>query len=150
MNLRNFSAAFILLMAALFTITSCGKDDEEVRQKVTNNITQGTWRITNFDDDGEERKDQFDGYAFTFASNGTLTATKAGSPTQTGTWSITDGDENSDILDDLDFNISFPSAGEPFVFMNDDWDIVAYDSDELDLSEVAGPLQTDLLSFQKN
>ena len=150
MNLRNFTAAFILLLAGLFTMTSCGKDDEEIRVQVTNNITQGTWRITNFDDDGDEKKDLFDGYSFTFASNGTLTATKTGAATQTGTWSITDGDENNDILDDLDFNINFPGAIEPFVSMNDDWDIVAFDSDELDLSEVAGPLDTDLLSFQKN
>lgn len=149
MNIKNFTAALILMLTGLFVMTSCGKDDDDVRERVTNNITQGTWRITNFDDDGEEKKDLFDGYTFTFASSGVLTATKTGAAPQVGTWSITDGDENNNLLDDLDFNINFPAAITPFDALNDDWDIAMSDSDELDLSEAAG-LATDLLSFQKN
>jgi hypothetical protein len=147
MNSRFFTAALILL-AGLFIATSCGKDDEEIRTQIENNITQGTWRITNFDDSNVDKTDNFTGFNFTFGDNGTLTATN-GVLTYTGTWSITDGDENDDILDDLDFNISFAQVNE-FGDLNDDWDIFAQSATKLELTEAGGISDTDLLTFTKN
>src|SRR5687768_4570766 len=118
MNLRHFTLALILA-SALFTMTSCGKDDEELKVQITNNITKGTWRITNFDDDLTDKTDLFNGFNFTFAPGGGLTATN-GTQTFTGSWNIVDGDENDDILDDLDFNISFAQTNQ-FGDLNDDW-----------------------------
>lgn len=149
MNLRNFTAALLLMLAGLFTITSCGKDDEKIRTQIENNITEGTWRITNFDDSGVDKKDNFDGFTFIFTEAGLLTATN-GIITQAGTWSITDGDEDDDILDDLDFNINFTAPLPEFEDLNDDWDIESQSVDKLNLIEVGGITDTDLLTFQKN
>ena len=147
MNLRHFTLALILA-SALLTMTSCGKDDEKLTVQITNNITKGTWRITNFDDDLTDKTDLFNGFNFTFAPNGTLTATN-GTQTFTGAWDIADGDENDDILDDLDFNISFAQTNQ-FGDLNDDWDIFAQSSTKLELTEAGGITGTDLLTFTKN
>ena len=148
MNLRNFAAALILACAGLFTLTSCGKDDEKLATQIENNITKGTWRISNFDDSNDDKTDVFEDFDFTFGTNGSLTATN-GTLTYTGTWEIVDGDENDDILDDLDFNISFPLTNE-FQDLNDDWDIFAQSVDNLELVEAGGLTDSDLLSFRKN
>ena len=148
MNLKNLSTALILVLATLFTLGSCTKDDERLTEKITNNITKGTWRITNFDDSGDDKTDIFTGYNFTFSNTGVLTATN-GTVTVVGTWDIVDGDENDDILDDLDFNISFPQVNE-FGDLSDDWDIFAQSSDNLELTEAGGITDNDFLTFKKN
>jgi len=71
--------------------------------QVKNNVQTGTWRITNFIDSGVDETNHFTGYNFTFGSNGTLTASN-GSNTYSGTWSITD--RNDDSLNDLEFVIN--------------------------------------------
>lgn len=147
MNSRFFTAALILL-AGLFIATSCGKDDEKIRTQIENNITVGTWRITNFDDSNVDKTDNFTGFNFTFGENGSLTATN-GVLTYAGTWSITDGDEDDDILDDLDFNIIFTQVNE-FGELSDDWDIFAQSNTKLELTEAGGITDTDLLTFTKN
>ena len=146
MNSRLFTMALLFIGGLLLT-TSCGKDDEKIIDQVTDNMTDGTWRITNFDDSGDDKTSNFTGYNFIFSETGVLTASN-GVLTYVGTWSITDGDENDDILDDLDFNISFPQINE-FGDLNDDWDIFVQNSNKLELTEVAG-LETDLLTFTKN
>ena len=150
MNLRNLSAALMLLLAGLFTFSSCAKDDERLEEKITNNITQGTWYISNFDDSTVDKTDNFDGYNFTFTRAGVLTATK-GASVAVGTWEIVDGDENDDVLDDLDFNINFPlSVPADFQDLNDDWHIFAQSDDNLELIEAGGITDNDLLTFKKN
>lgn len=148
MNLRNLAAALLLMSAGLFTMTSCTKDDDEISAVVENNITRGTWRITNFDDSGDDKTSTFSGYNFTFTRAGVVTASN-GILTQAGTWSITDGDEDNNVLDDLDFNISFPQA-TIFGDLSDDWDIFAQSSDNLELLEAGGLTDNDFLTFKQN
>ena len=147
MNLRHFTVALILA-SALFTMTSCGKDDEELRVQITNNITEGTWRITNFDDSGTDKTAFFNGFNFTFEEDGDLRASN-GVVTVTGTWAINDGDENDDILDDLDFNIAFAQTNE-FGDLNDDWHIFSQSTTKLELNEAGGITDSDFLTFEKN
>lgn len=146
MNFRNLSAAFILL-AGLF-LASCGKDDEKIIDEITRDITQGTWYISNFDDSGTDKTSNFTGYNFTFGETGVLTA-QNGVLVSIGTWEIVDGDEDDDVLDDLDFNISFPDL-LGFGDLNDDWHIFAHSDDNLELIESGGITDNDLLTFKKN
>lgn len=148
MNPRNFIAALFLLSASLLTLTSCGKDDEKIRTQIENNITKGTWHVSNFDDSNVDKTDNFAGYNFTFSENGVVSATN-GTLTYTGTWGINDGDEDDDILDDLDFNLNFTQTNA-FGDLTDDWDIFAQSVDNLELVEAGGLSDSDLLSFRKN
>ena len=146
----------LAILIFTITLTSCSTDDSgnsgnsnSGSIEDSEDITQtGTWRVTNFIDSGDNETSDFNGYNFTFASSGTLTASN-GTTTYNGTWSITDSSSSSD---DLDFNIFFnvPSDND-FEDLNDDWDIVSITDNKIDLIDVSGGNGgTDLLTFEAN
>ncbi len=93
----------LVLAAVLFT--SCSKDANDSVdfanlqadvETITNNVSTGSWVITNFIDSGKNETGDFTGYGFSFNSDGSLVADN-GSKTETGTWSITiDSNSNDD------------------------------------------------------
>ncbi|WP_130736875.1 hypothetical protein [Flavobacterium sp. J27] len=139
---------FVFLL--LNVITSCTKDESSSSDKadpspVINTVSQGTWKITFYEDSGTDETSSFEGYTFTFGSSNVVTATN-GSNTYTGTWSVTNNNSNS-----LHFNISFNS---PVLFsseLNDDWDIITYSATVLKLVDNSGlSNEKDYLTFLKN
>lgn len=148
-----------ILTILIFTITliSCSTDDSNNSGngnsgsiESSEEITQtGTWRVTNFIDSGNNETSDFNGFVFTFASSGTLTASN-GTITYNGTWSITNSSSSSS--DDLDFNIFFNvSEDNDFEDLNDDWDIVSISDNKIDLIDISGGNGgTDLLTFETN
>lgn len=92
-----------LVMVAV-QFTACTKDaDDSINfanlqadvEVITNNITKGSWIITNFIDSGKNETGDFTGYGFSFNSDGSLVAENE-SNTETGTWSITIDDNSND------------------------------------------------------
>jgi hypothetical protein len=129
-------------------------DNSQQISQIENNVESGTWRITNFNDSGQNETSDFNGYDFTFNSDGSLVATN-GSNTLTGTWSVTDDSNSSDDSssdDDIDFNIFFPVPDDnDFEDLNDDWDVVTTTSTRIELIDVSGGNGgTDMLTFEKN
>ncbi|WP_240507415.1 hypothetical protein [Winogradskyella aurantia] len=153
----------LLALSFMLILSSCSSDDDgnspsnNLQQiaQIENDVESGTWRITNFNDSGQDETSDFAGYDFTFNSNGTLVATN-GSNTQNGTWSVTDDDDSDDDSssddDDIDFNIFFPVPDtNDFEDLNDDWDIVSASSTKIELRDVSGGNgDIDLLTFEKN
>lgn len=150
----------VLLIPALMTLfmlnvaSMCSNDDNNTptnqnQSQVISTVQSGTWRITLFDDSGTIKTSNFTGVNFTFASNGTLSAT--GSSTNvTGTWSVTDSNSNDDTINDLDFNIAFTSPAN-YVELTDDWDILERTDTKIRLVDVSGGGGgTDYLTFEKN
>lgn len=139
-------------------ITSCSSDDdgstnnnaEEIAQ-IENTAISGIWRITNLNDSGEDETSDFAGYDFTFNSDGSLVATN-GTNTITGTWSVTDDNDDSDSADDIEFNILFPvSDTNDFEDLNEDWDIVSISSVRIALIDIGEANEGDeMLTFEKN
>lgn len=142
--------------------STCSSDDDGSNQndnsqeiaEIESEIESGTWRITSYIDSGNDETNDFNGYNFTFSTNGTLTATN-GTTTYTGTWSVTDSSNSSDDSndeDDIDFNIFFPvPESNDFEDLNDDWDIVSHNDTMLSLIDISGGNGgTDTLVFQKN
>jgi len=141
------SITFILTSAIIFT--ACKKDDAKQKENIESEVTNGTWRISYFNDSGINETANFNSYNFTFNADGTLTAAN-GSNTYSGTWSVTDSNSNDDSSDDLDFNINFNLTND-FEDLNDDWDIISHTSSELLLKDVSGGNGgTDELTFVKN
>ena len=144
---------FLLLIA--FHITACD-DDSNSRPSnarindVEGTATQGQWRITFFEDSGDNETGNFSGYIFEFDANNLLTATN-GSNNYAGTWSVTDdgsGDDNNNY-DDIDFNIGF-SNPRNFEELSEDWEIISISNTKIELRHVSGGNGgTDLLTFEK-
>ncbi|PTM10507.1 MAG: hypothetical protein DA407_03505 [Bacteroidetes bacterium] len=116
-------------------------------QEVINIAQSGNWTITYFFDTDSDESSDFNGYTFTFADTGVLTATN-GPSTIIGTWSVTNSSSSSSNSD-LDFNISFVSPPD-FEELSDDWDIISYTSTKIELIDVSGGNGgTDYLTFEK-
>lgn len=151
---------FLVLLCFSLMSSMCSDDDtpsnsnaQEIAE-IENTVQAGTWRITNFIDSGQNETSDFNGYNFTFQSNGTLIAS-SNATTLTGTWSVTDDSNSNDDSnndDDIDFNIFFPvSDDHDFEDLNDDWDIVSRTSTVIELIDVSGGNGgTDLLKFERN
>jgi len=145
----------ILASLFLFTAISCSDDPDDKAPPITpiqlfDNVTDGSWRITLFSEDGTVKTENFNGYSFIFQSNSVLTA-NSGSNTYIGNWGITlesNTDDNPD--NDLDFNIAF-TAPDAFVSLSDDWDVLQTSATKLQLRHVSGgDGSVDLLTFEKN
>ncbi|MBP6334523.1 MAG: hypothetical protein KA444_03550 [Bacteroidia bacterium] len=105
-------------------------------------LPQGQWKITYFNDSGNDETAHFTGYSFQFNSNGTVTATK-GSTIVNGTWS--DGNDNSTPKLVLNFGTTVK-----FDELNEDWHITQQSSTMIKLEHVSGGNGgTDLLYFEK-
>ncbi|MEQ5789921.1 hypothetical protein J4E06_02585 [Muricauda sp. NFXS6] len=156
--------SILRLTAVLLFIISVGcennNDDDMLNDisgaevtELTGIAASGSWTITYYFDDKEET-DHFNGYTFTFNTDGTLLASN-GTTDVNGTWSISDldddGDDDSpDDDSDVDFNIAFSTPAD-FADLTDDWDIVKYTSVRIELiDESGGNGGTDKLVFEKN
>lgn len=149
---------FKLVGLFLFTVLlgSCSEDDNDNTNPPTNikttieaNVQKGTWRITKFEDSGDDETNHFTGYNFTFKASGVLNASN-GTNNNDGTWSITDSNSSDDSEDDLDFNINFNLTND-FEDLNDDWNIISQSATKIELiDESGGDGGTDYLTFQKN
>jgi len=149
-----FLTALTLCLATF--IFSCSSDDSgdstttPTVTDVTNTVTSGTWRITNYIDSGENETTDFTGYNFTFDTNNILRATN-GTNEYIGSWSVTNDDSNDDSpSNDLDFNIAFGGPAN-FLDLTDDWDIQSRTATKIELIDVSGGNGgTDYLTFEKN
>ncbi|WP_299115061.1 hypothetical protein [uncultured Winogradskyella sp.] len=157
-----FNLGLLLMLSFSLMSSMCSSDDDDGNPnnnsqqiaEIESTVQSGTWRITNFNDSGENETSDFNGYDFTFNSDGSLTATN-GSNTLTGTWSVTDDSNSSDDSssdDDIDFNIFFPvSDDNDFEDLNDDWDVVTTLSTRIELIDISGGNGgTDMLTFERN
>jgi len=153
--MKHFPILLTLLISisALFTMTSCSNasdDNAGIQQTVVqNNVQTGDWRITSFIDSGKDETAHFNGYTFSFESNGTLSSTN-GSVNYTGSWGITNSNSNDDSPDsDLDFNILFNLSNQ-FEDISEDWQIISQSATRIELIHISGGNGgTDYLTFEK-
>lgn len=149
----------ILLCIFMLNVASmCSSDDNSQTPTTPTNlnlnlvnstITDGTWKITLYNDSGDDNTLAFSGYNFTFDSGNVLTASN-GSNIYTGSWSLTDSNSNDDTLNDLHFNIAFTSPAG-FTDLTDDWHIQSRTSTKIELIDVSGGNGgIDYLTFEKN
>jgi len=102
-------------------------------------LNEGQWIVALYDEDGDNQTADYNGYQLDFMEDGTVTADN-GNQTLNGSWS-TDGD--TEVV--LDF-----AAQIPFDEFNDEWDIVDFDENRLELIDISGGNGgTDTLVFEK-
>ncbi|WP_323789161.1 hypothetical protein [Psychroserpens sp.] len=157
-----FNLGLLLMLSFSLMSSMCTNDDDGGNPnnntlqiaEIVSTAQSGAWRITNFNDSGQNETSDFNDYDFSFNSDGSLVVTN-GSNTVTGSWSVTDDSNSNDDSssdDDIDFNIFFPvPESNDFEDLNDDWDIVSTSSTKIELIDVSGGNGgTDMLTFEKN
>jgi hypothetical protein len=145
-------AVIFLLNTAAF----CSRDDDnqtivlQDTEIIKAAMMQGSWRITEYKDHGQDETDHFTGYDFTFEADNVLTATD-GSHTYTGAWTLTtDKTDDESPNNPLDFNIVFAAPAD-FEDISDDWDLVSRTADKLVLIDVSDSgTDIDNITFEKN
>lgn len=158
------SITLTLVLLLSLGIVSCSKDDDNSNSdsqtanqtiaEVEQTVETGTWTVSKYIDSGDDETNDYNGYNFSFNSDGTLVATN-GTNTVSGTWSVTNSsgnssDDDSSSDDDIDFNIFFVSP-ELFNELSDDWDILSRTATKIELRDVSGgDGSVDLLTFVKN
>ena len=106
-------------------------------------LTTDDWFVSLLDDDGEIETCHYVTYTFNFAANQTVTATSA-SNTVNGTWEVQTSSSGLDLV--LNFEIT--GEDDPFDDLNDDWDVVEFNSTLFSLLDVSGGNGgTDILKF---
>lgn len=149
---------FFSVCTLLFLVcTSCTNNDEDLIdnsaqiQSLIDTFSMSSWRISNFNDSGQDETGDFVGYTFTFSTNGSVVATN-GVETINGTWSVTGSNSTDDSQDDIDVNLLFAvSESHDFSDLNDDWDVQSVTANTVSLIDISGGNGgTDRLTFTRN
>ncbi len=103
----------LLLLSILSN--SCKKYIQQQEQNaLVSMITNGSWIVTRYIENGSDITTSFSGYSFQFKTDGTVTGVNGGS-TVNGTWA---GDINAKTI-----TSNFPSATNPIDKLNAVWKI---------------------------
>ena len=116
--MRNWNKLLLILVFP-FIIDACSKsnDNPGTNDTLTSIITQGTWIIHLYLNDGKDETSTFTGYVLTFNSNGSLQASKGGNNTS-GTWS-----ETTDYYGKTTLALTWVGGGIPIELLEiqEDW-----------------------------
>lgn len=138
--MKNIFKSIALLLLVMAAVSSCKKDDSP--SIVDNTIQQGNWKITYFEDNGNDETPHFSGYEFIFSPGGSATASN-GSNTVSGTWMTGTDDSQSKLI--LDFG-----STSPFDELNEDWHVLEETSTMIRCEHISGGNGgTDYLTFEK-
>lgn len=136
----------VLVMWMFVFACACDDDDAAAidNTQVFQSLTTGTWRVTYFFDEKDETSD-FDGYVFTFNSNGTATATKNSTPVF-GSWS-TEKSGSGTVKLILSFGFVIPLDE-----LDEDWKILESSNVRMKLEHVSnsGTGDTETLILEQN
>ena len=132
------------LSLVVFTVLSCSKTSPK---KVEKTLTDGTWKITLFQEDNDNETYYFSGYVFTFKSDNTVSAVN-GSTTINGTWKL-EKESDDDNPKHTELILLFPAQND-FDELNDDWDILSNSKTKIELIDRDDDGNHDYLTFEKN
>ena len=127
----------------VFGLSSCTKDKNSTDPSTSDIVGQGTWKVTLFNNSGNDETQNFAGYNFMFNSNGTIAAVKNAS-TVNGTWNTGSDDSQNKLILDFGTTVQFSE-------LNEDWVILEQTASKIRLEHVSGGNGgIDLLTFEIN
>ncbi|SFU74369.1 hypothetical protein SAMN05216480_11835 [Pustulibacterium marinum] len=143
-----------MLATSVLITTSCENDDDDTPLDIDTTpastaLMSGTWRITNFEEDGVNKTINFEGYNFTF-NEGNMVAVDGNNQVYEGSWSVVADDDYDTPPDtNIDLNIYF-SSPVSFRDLNDDWDILSITDTTIEVGDIEDDEPSDYLTFEKN
>lgn len=117
----------LVVLTGTISLFSCSKSDLNPRPANQSNaspdLSTGTWTITTFTQRTEDKTAAFDGFLFTFSTDGTLKAEKSGISTL-GTWQhrtpVTYYGVTSPVTSAFAISIG---TSTPLILLNRDWNM---------------------------
>lgn len=103
-------------------------------------LTSGTWLIDSYIDDTNQTS-LYAGYSFVFQAGGQATATRNSTVTP-GSWQLY-GDSGA-----LEWELDFGSE-EPLQSLNEDWEVIAFTDQLIQLTDKPGDPEARILTFKK-
>ena len=95
----------------LLLLSSCKKDS--VSANVSTTIQNGSWKISLFNDSGNDETNHFTGYSFNFGSGGAVSASN-GSSSVSGSWSTGNDDSQNKLNLNFGDNGNFVAIAQGF------------------------------------
>jgi hypothetical protein len=132
-----------LLAVMVIMTTACQSSNDNTDPSTTQVVTSGTWRVTLFTDSGNDETADFNGYTFTFNSDGTISAVK-NTVTQAGTWSA--NSSSNKLIIDLGPKVD---TNKPLGELTDDWVIISKSTTEIRLTD-DNVASNEFLTFTRN
>lgn len=129
---------------ALVTLVFAASCKKQTINKIENSIVEGEWKVTLYEEDGNNETSDYNDYRFKFNSDGSVTV-QPGMLTviYTGTWKT---EKDSDHVDFI-LNFSTPANLED---LSDDWEVLSESKTKLELEDVSGgDGSIDKLTFEK-
>ncbi|MFN7045606.1 MAG: hypothetical protein ACK4M1_10455 [Flavobacterium sp.] len=138
-----------ILSLLLFVSIGCTDEDDDTNQvssptEITSTVADGTWIVTLYKEAEIVQTANYSGYSFTFATDGSLSATN-GSTTQSGDWStyVDSGYTKLDMM--------FDALDGPFEEISEDWNVISRTDIKIELKHVSGgDGSVDYLTFEKD
>jgi hypothetical protein len=130
-----------LAIVTLVFATSCKK---QTINKIDDSIVEGEWKVTLFQEDGNNETNDYTAYRFKFNSDGSVTV-QPGLLTviYTGTWKTVKDSDHVDFI----LNFATPANLEE---LSDDWEVLSESKTKLELEDVSGgDGSIDKLTFEK-
>lgn len=104
-----------------------GNNPGEPNELLTGVITEGTWQVASYNDNGEDKTSDYTGFSLAFSEGGAVLATNGSDEVQ-GTWSEVTDDGRQELV--MDFG-----PADPFDEFNDDWEIVEVSETRIELRD---------------
>jgi hypothetical protein len=107
---------FFILMLTTLLFTSCKEAIDDAKEDaVIKAMTDGQWKVTNYQKGNTDATSSFSGYSFQFYKNQTVDALMNSAVEKKGTWA---GDGTTATI-----QASFSNATEPLILLNGTWQI---------------------------
>lgn len=91
------------------------------------------WYVNLMEEDLENDTCDYVDYTFTYSLDGTVQAVSA-SRTVNGFWTVSNSSSGLELI----LNFNYDGQEDPFEDLNDDWDVLFYDAENIQLEEVSG------------
>ena len=91
------------------------------------------WYVNIMEEDLENDTCDYVDYTFTYSLDGTVQAVSA-SRTVNGFWTVSNSSSGLELI----LNFNYDGQEDPFEDLNDDWDVLFYDAENIQLEEVSG------------
>ena len=143
--MKRLAAITVMAFFMATALLSCKKNDTPSNSNTVQTstvITQGTWKITYYNDSGTDETANYTGYTFSFISGGSASAI-FGSLVTNGTWNSYNDDSQNKLY--LNFGGTAPLSK-----LKTDWHIIEKATLKIRLEDTSGGGSgTDYLTFER-